>query len=122
MSKIYILDEIVVRQVDRVTISSAYMSRYVPSARARGMTLEGCWRTPAVEIAGREITLFYMWSVPGVGEWWGQRLGQARANPELDVAIEGDEEKTRWWRWVDKVVVGRKRRFLIDQPESDGDV
>jgi hypothetical protein len=119
--KIYILDEIVVRQADRASLATAYMRDYVPSAQLRGMTLEGSWLTPPIELPGREITLFYLWSVAGPAEWWGMRLGQARANPELDVQIEGDEEKTRWWRWVDDRVISRKRRFMVDQPEA-GDV
>jgi hypothetical protein len=120
--KIYILDEIVVPQADCAVLSAAYIERYAPSARARGMTLEGRWRTPPIELAGREMTLFYLWSVAGPGEWWGMRLGQARANPDLDVAIEGDEEKTRWWRWVDGIATSRKRSFLVDQPGAADDV
>jgi hypothetical protein len=116
MSKIYILDELVVRQADRAGISAAYSKEYIPSAQLRGMTLEGSWLTPPIELPGREMTLFYLWSVAGPGEWWGMRLGQARANPDLDVQIEGDEEKTRWWRWVDDRVISRKRRFMVDQP------
>ena len=79
MSNVYILDEITVRQADRASFSAAYMKDYAPSARLRGMTLEGSWLTPPIELPGREITLFYLWSVAGPAEWWA--CGSARRVP-----------------------------------------
>lgn len=78
------------------------------------MHLEGAWRSPPIEIADRSATLHFLWSVPDVGGWWAMRLGKARANTELDVGIEGDVEKTNWWRFVDSVAVSRKRKFMVD--------
>jgi hypothetical protein len=120
-AKIYILDEIAVAQPQSASLSAAYMQRYAPSARSRGMTLEGSWRTPAPVLPDRETVLYFLWSVAGPVEWWGMRLGTARANPELDVPIEGDEEKLGWWRYVDNVAIRRKRIFMVEQSE-DGDV
>jgi hypothetical protein len=112
--KIYILDEIVVQQAESARLRDAYMEQYVPSAKSRGMTLEGAWRSPPIELADRTMTLHFLWSVPDVAGWWGMRLGAARANPDLDVAIEGDEEKARWWGFVDSVATSRKRTFMVD--------
>jgi hypothetical protein len=117
--KIYILDEIVVREEQFAQLRDAYAKEYVPAARSRGMHLEKVWRAPPVELAGRMATLHILWSVPDVAAWWGMRLGAARANPDLDVPIEGDVEKTKWWRFVDSIANGRKRSFLV---ECDMDV
>lgn len=119
--KVYIFDEIVVAEEESATLRQAYMERYAPSARARGMTLEGAWRSPPVVLAGRAMTLHFLWSVPDVGAWWGMRLGTARANPDNDVEIEGDDEKTGWWRHVDAVAISRKRTFMLDLEGAPAD-
>jgi hypothetical protein len=113
--KVYILDEIVVHQAESARLRAAYMEQYAPSARHRGMTLEGAWRSPPIELTGRMTTLHFLWSVPNVGGWWGMRLGAARANPDLDVPIDGDQEKTEWWSFVDSVAASRKRTFMVEQ-------
>lgn len=120
--KVYIFDEIVVAQAEVAGLHRAYLDRYAPAARARGMVLEGAWRSPPIELEGRAMTLHFMWSVPDVAGWWGMRLGTARANPELDVEIEGDEAKLAWWRFVDAIAISRKRTFLVDLEEGAGDV
>jgi hypothetical protein len=118
-NKIYILDEIVVQQMRAVDLRDAYMKRYVPAARARGMCLEGAWRSPPVEIEERLSTLHFLWSVADVATWWQMRLGAKRATPELDGAIEGDTDKSSWWRYVDSVAISRKRTLMIDACEED---
>ena len=112
--RIFVLDEIEVVAAHSAELRKAYIERYMPSARARNMCFEGAWRTPAIDLPDRPTILFFLWSVAGPAEWWGMRLGTARANPDLDVAIEGDEEKTRWWGFVDSIATSRKRTFMID--------
>ncbi len=116
--KIHILDEITCPQSRWVELRDAVHSRYLPSARQRSMTLEGMWRSPPVELADRSITLHILWSVPNIGAWWGMRLGAARANPNLDVEIEGDDEKIAWWRYVDGIALSRKRIFMLNAGDS----
>lgn len=112
--KIYILDEIVVPQADSSRLRDAYVERYVPAARSRGMHLEGAWRSPPIELAGWTTTLHFLWSVPDVAGWWRMRLGAARADAARDVGIEGDGEKIAWWSFVDSIATSRKRTFMID--------
>lgn len=112
--KIYVLDEIAVLQAGSASLRQAYVERYAPGARARGMHLEGAWRSPPIEIPGRATTLHFLWSVPDVAGWWRMRLGAARADAARDVGIEGDEEKIEWWSYVDSIAISRKRSFLVD--------
>ncbi len=112
--RIYILDEIAVHQIDSVSVREAYLERYAPAARARGMHLEGAWRSPPLEIPGRATTLHFLWSVPDVAGWWGMRLGAARADASRDVGIEGDDEKIAWWSHIDSIAISRKRTFMVD--------
>ncbi len=116
--KIFVLDEIVVREADSGKLRKAYFEQYAPSARARGMSLEAAWRSPAVEIPGNTSTLRFIWSVPDVGGWWRMRLGAARANPDNDVQIEDDVAKLQWWKYVDTIAITRKRIFMLDCDEG----
>jgi hypothetical protein len=116
--KIYVCDEIVVGQGEIVRLRAAYFERYAPSARARGMTLEGAWVSPPVELPGRAMTLHFLWSVPNVGAWWAMRLGSARAGSDLDVPIDGDAEKQCWWQFVDTIAHSRKRTFMREIAEA----
>jgi hypothetical protein len=120
--KIYVLDEIVVAEGRAVELRQAYLSRYAPSARARGMSLEGAWRSPAITLAARECTLRFLWSVPDVAGWWAMRLGAARANTALDVPIDGDDEKLAWWAHVDAIACERRRTFMVGIEDGVKDV
>jgi hypothetical protein len=120
--EIYIFDEIVVDTAQSESLAARYMQDYAPDARSRGMTLRAAWRSPAVEIPGRSVTLRFLWSVAGVGAWWQMRLGASRANPDLNVAVEGDDAKLGWWRWVDSIATSRKRTFMVDVPGIKLDV
>ena len=64
MPKIYILDELLVRQADRASISAAYRRDYVPSAEGRGMMLEGSWMTPPIK-ARSEVDSLVGWLLRG---------------------------------------------------------
>jgi hypothetical protein len=117
--KIYIFDEIVVHEAQAPALRDAYLQRYMPAAQARGMQLEGAWRSPPVTVEGRQSTLHFLWSVADVSAWWRIRLGAKRASPDLDVAIEGDTDKGSWWRYVDSVAISRKRTFMVDVGDED---
>jgi hypothetical protein len=112
--KIYILDEIGVDHGNSVLLRDAYLQRYVPAAKARGMRLEGAWRTPPIELPDRLTTLHFLWSVPDVGGWWRMRLGAARVNLDPDAGIEGSEDKLSWWSFVDSIASSRKRSFMVE--------
>ena len=114
--EIYIFDQIVVETSKSDQLCARYMRDYAPDARSRGMTLQAAWRSPPVEIPGRSVTLHFLWSVVGVSAWWQMRLGASRADPNLDVAVEGDDGKLAWWRLVDSIALSRNRTFMVNVP------
>ena len=107
--KIYISDEIVVPQAQLAQVRDAYHREYVPAARARGMTLEGAWRSPPIDLPDRTTTLHFLWSVPDAGAWWQMRL-------------DGVEQKARWWAEVDAMIASRKRTVMVKAGEDGADV
>jgi hypothetical protein len=115
--KIYIFDEIVVAHTHLAQLRSAYLEQYAPAARARGMTLEGAWRSPPIDLPDRASTLHFLWSVPNVGAWWRMRAG-ARATGDLDAPAENPEDKARWWKFVDSIAERRKRTMMTDAGEE----
>ena len=113
MSRILILDEIVVKPGAVARCRAAYRDRYMPGATRRGMVLEAAWQSPP----GRDYpelaaTLYYLWSVADVASWWAMRLSR---NPD------GSDErfdKLAFWEEVAALTISRKRSFLTDQPED----
>lgn len=98
---IHILDEIVVRPGLADAYRDAYVARYVPLAKARGMTLVALLRTPVADIAGEPATLFVHWTVPDARAWWGMRV--------RDIDAKAD-----WWAGAAAMTISRRRLFLAD--------
>lgn len=105
--RIYVYDEIAVPHTRWKQLRGAYLEQYVPGARARGMTLEGAWRSPPIDLPDRASTLHFLWSLPDAAAWWKMRL-------------DAIEEKTRWWSFVDSIAVSRKRTVMIDAMDGSG--
>lgn len=111
MTRILVLDEVVVKPGLGQSYKDIYGSRYVPAAELRGMRLEGSWQHPPVQdFEELETTLYYLWSLEDVKAWW--RMRQSRTP-------EGHDEryaKQAFWQESDQLTVRRSRRFLSDQP------
>ena len=102
---IYILDQIRARPGKGKKVLAAYMDRYAPGMLEKcGLTLVSRWVSPPMWLDDVTNTLFIVWSVQGVPDWWEKmRLG-ATLNPEL---IE-------FWREIEPLVEERHRYFLSD--------
>jgi hypothetical protein len=100
---IFILDELVAKPGQGERLRAAYLERYAPGARSRGMVLAQSWRgaAPGADEAAR--TLVFVWSVPGVWAWWAVRF-QATADPAV----------AAWWDEAEAMIERRSRRLLID--------
>lgn len=98
---IYAVDEIVPRPGEARAFLAAYMDRYAPGARARGMTLERVLVRPPMWLDDQSNTLTITWTIPGVPAWWGMSM-QGRFDPAT----------AAWWREVDGMVVRRERHFM----------
>ena len=104
--RIFILDEIQVKPGAAADYRRAYRANYVPGAEDRGMTLEQAWQSPPGRDYGPlPVTLYYLWSVPGVSEWWAMRFADRFG-------------KLAWWRTSSAMILSRKRTMLTRQPED----
>jgi hypothetical protein len=105
--KIYLLHEITPQPAMTDAYRQAYMERYVPGARKRGMTLECAWMTPPFALKAGSNTLLFIWSMPSLESWWAQRFDPA-ALPD----------KEAWWMAEDVMAMTATRRlaFLTELP------
>jgi hypothetical protein len=107
VSRILILDEIMVKPGLAADYRRAYRARYVPGAERRGMTLEAAWRSPpGQDFAELPTTLYWLWSVGSLEAWWAMRLADRF-------------EKLAWWQESEPMTLSRKRSLLTDQPRED---
>jgi hypothetical protein len=100
---IYILDQVTTKPGQAQTFLTAYMERYAPAARARGMTLVHRWVTPPMWLKEQSNTLHIIWTVQGAQAWWAMSQ-QGRANPAVRA----------FWDSIEPLIETRHRSFLSD--------
>lgn len=105
---IYAVDEIVARPGEARAFLAAYMERYAPGARARGMTLERVLVSPPMWLEEQSNTLTITWTIAGTPAWW-QMAMQSRFDPGV----------AAWWREADAMVVSRRRHFAAAQDDVE---
>jgi hypothetical protein len=105
---LYTTDEIVARPGQALAFLSAYMERYAPGARARGMTLERVLVSPPMWLEDQSNTLTITWTLPGTPAWWAMAM-QGRFDPGV----------AAWWREADAMVVSRRRHFSAAQQDVE---
>lgn len=107
MSRIFILDEIIVKPGKTAAYCEAFDRDYAPGAQRRGMRSEGRWRNPPMQdFEELPATLYFLWSVEDVAGWWRMRMSRT---PE---GMDERFEKHRWWQESEPLTLGRKRSFL----------
>lgn len=107
MTRILILDEIVVKPGRAADYRRAYQASYVPGAERRGMKLEQAWRSPpGQDFDELPTTLYWLWSVESLEAWWAMRLAERF-------------EKLAWWQAAEPMTLSRKRSLLTDQPQGE---
>ena len=100
---IFILDEVTAKPGRARDFLAAYMERYAPAARERGMTLVHRWVAPPMWLKEQSNSLFIIWSVQGARAWWQMSFLGRR-----DPAVSGFWEETR------PMIEKRHRCFLSD--------
>lgn len=100
---ILIIDELIARPGETDRLRAAYLDRYAPGARGRGMTLAQSWRGAAPGEDELARTLVFVWSVPGIWPWWQMR-GQAGADPAV----------AAWWDEAAAMIERRSRRLMVE--------
>ena len=114
--KVFILDEIVTKAGMAAAYRDAYLERYAPAARGRGMTLESVRLTPPLELIEGCNTLHFLWSVENAAAFWGMRLGGTGDRP-FDPS---GREKAVWWEESKDMTVSRRRSVLVDYIAAKG--
>lgn len=99
---IYIVDQITSKPGTGRLCLDAYMQRYAPGARERGMTLEHTWVAPPVWLDDGSNTLFFVWSVKGVSQVWATLVGPRRTSAAEEW----------WWKEIAELISSRERFFL----------
>lgn len=102
MTKLYLVDEIVAKPGQARALLEAYMARYAPGARARGLVLERVLLSPPVWLEEQSNTLSITWTLAGGAPAWWQTSFQAR----------GDAAVAQWWADADRMALSRKRTYL----------
>jgi len=100
---IYILDQITPKPGQAQAFLNAYMEKYAPAARARGMTLVHRWVSPPMWLKEQSNTLFIIWTVQGAKAWW-QMSFLGRRDPTV----------VGWWEEAESMIEKRHRCFLSD--------
>ena len=101
MTTLYVVDEIVARPGDAKALLDAYLERYAPGARERGMVLDRVLVSPPLWLDDGCNTLTISWTLAGVPAWWHMRM---LAGADAAVAA--------WWSEVDARAERRQRRFM----------
>jgi hypothetical protein len=100
---IYILDQVTPKPGQAEAFLAAYMEKYAPAARARGMTLVHRWVAPPMWLKEQSNTLFIIWTVQGARAWWQMSFLGRR-----DPAVSG------FWEEIEPMIEKRHRSFLSD--------
>ena len=102
-TRIFALDRLFVPPGELARCRRLVSESYLPGARERGMTLEGSWVAPPLELSDADTHLVLLWSLPDVAAFWSMR-GRAGADPGV----------AAFWAEIDALVTRRERRFLAD--------
>lgn len=104
---IYAIDEMVARPGMGRAVIEAYMARYAPGARARGMVLDRVLVSPPLWLEDQSNTITISWTLRGAAAWW-QMTAMGRTDPSI----------AAWWAEADEMLVSRRRSFAA----ADADV
>ena len=79
---VFVIDDLTAKPGQGEALHRAYLERYAPGARQRGMTLLHQWVSPAYWLPDGSNRLVFVWSVPGPGGAWAMKHA-GRQDPEL---------------------------------------
>lgn len=111
---IYVMDIITPRPGRGEEVFRYYVENYVPLAQDRGLRLQHRWVSPPLWLQGNQSnTLYFVWSVTGVGEYWA-----------VEAKARWDATAPDFWRDLEPMIVSRSRQVLAGEHDlaSLGDV
>ncbi|WP_305094140.1 hypothetical protein [Prescottella sp. R16] len=98
LSTVFVVDEMVAAPGRGRAFLDAYLERYAPGARDRGLVLDRILVAPPVWLDDGSNTVTVTWTAPGTDAWWRQRWAAGR-----------DPDVAAWWAWADTELVRRER-------------
>ena len=101
---VFVIDDLTAKPGQGEALHRAYLERYAPGARQRGMTLLHQWVSPAYWLPDGSNRLVFVWSVPGPGGAWAMKHA-GRQDPEL----------AAWWtKEAPRFVAARTRAICSE--------
>jgi hypothetical protein len=104
---VFVIDDLLAKPGRGGALLRAYLERYAPGARARGMTLLHQLVSPPYWLQEGSNRLLFVWTVDGpAGAWRMKHTGRQ------------DAELSAWWsREVPELVESRSRAICVDPAE-----
>lgn len=90
---VFVVDDVVAKPGLGEAFLAAYLSRYAPGARARGMTLVHRLVSPAYWLPDGSNRLLFVWTVPGAAGAWAMKHA---GRQDAALAAWWHEEAPRW--------------------------
>ena len=104
---VFVIDDLVTKPGLGEAVLRAYLERYAPGARRRGMTLLHQWVSPPYWLPDGANRLTFVWSVAGPGGAWGMKHA-GRQDPAL----------IAWWNEeAPRLVDSRTRSISAEAPD-----
>jgi hypothetical protein len=107
---IHLVDTLVAKPGRVDELRDLLLRRYLPGARARGMSLLSEWVAPGVEPDAQAREWVLLWGVADVAAWWSMRA-QAGSDPQVE----------SFWRDADLWLERRRRRMLAPRSGEPGE-
>ena len=109
MMQVGLVDRVVVRPGRREEFLRGFHQRYLPGARARGLTLVSVVAVPPEEIEAQPTELTIVWTLPDYRAFFPMR-GQAGADPSV----------AAFWEWCNGLIERRERHVgaALDHPDT----
>ncbi len=104
---VFVIDELTAKPGRGEALLRAYLERYAPGARARGMSLVHQLVAPAYWLPDASNRLLFVWSVAGAAGAWGMKHA-GRQDPAV----------TAWWQVeAPELVESRTRSICAEAPD-----
>lgn len=110
MAEVFVIDRVVTAPGCAQEFIDAYLARYAPGARDRGMTLRDVLVSPPIWFDDWSNVVTITWTLPSPQAWW-QMTWQGRP----------DQTLAQWWDSVADLVVERDRSVASAAEDVDPD-
>jgi hypothetical protein len=101
---VFVIDDLTARPGQGEALLQAYLERYAPGARARGMTLLHQLVSPAYWLPDASNRLLFVWSVAGAAGAWGMKHA-GRQDPAVSA----------WWQVEAPKLVESRTRSICSE-------